>query len=442
MDVAMSQSLPRDAEVAIIGMGYVGLTLASALAQAGIAVIGCEANPHACAALNQGRVPFFEPGLPEALEHCLGKTLEVRSSLPPRLPPVVIVCVGTPVDDQTKQPDFRQLQSAVEAIAERLEPDTLVIIRSTVPTGTCHSLVLPQLRRRVAEPLLAFCPERTIQGKALEELRMLPQIVGGLTEQAALRARDLFSRLTPRVRLVSSLEAAEIIKLICNAHTDLIYGFGNQIALIAEALGLDAAEVIAAANADYPRPDLSKPGFVGGSCLVKDPYLLAHSVKDQGMIPPMVMAARRLNESMPAQVAQRVLDHLRGQRANLAQAKVLLTGLAYKGQPETDDMRGGPAPAVLEVLRGQVARIVGHDFVVMPERIGTLGVEPVALEEGFADADAVLVLNNHCGYLDVRLSDYLPLMRRPGVLYDVWGIFQDQAGLCRDGITYMRLGHG
>jgi UDP-N-acetyl-D-mannosaminuronic acid dehydrogenase len=302
--------------------------------------------------------------------------------------------------------------------------------------------VLPQLRRRVSEPLLAFCPERTIQGTALEELRVLPQIVGGLTEEAAQRAQALFGRLTPHVRVVSSLETAETIKLICNAHTDLIYGFGNQVALIAERLGLDADELITAANADYPRPDLSKPGFVGGSCLVKDPYLLTHSIQEHGLVAPMVMAARQLNESMPIAVAQRVLRHLCAQQANLSQVKVLLTGLAYKGQPETDDVRGSAVPAVLETLRGHEIQVVGHDFVVPPERISALGVAPVALEEGFAGADAVLVLNNHRKYLDMHLPDYLALMRRPGLLYDVWGIFQNQAERCCAGITYMRLGRG
>jgi UDP-N-acetyl-D-mannosaminuronic acid dehydrogenase len=320
--------------------------------------------------------------------------------------------------------------------------DTLVIVRSTVPIGTCRGLVLPLLRPRVSEPLLAVCPERTIQGKALEELRNLPQIVGGLNETATGRAKALFEAITSQVIAVSSLEAAEAVKLICNAHTDLIYGFGNEVALTADAWGLDAYELIDAANLNYPRPDLSKPGFVGGSCLSKDPYLLIHSAQAHGYFPSMVAAARHLNESVPGYVGQRVLDALRELGREPARAKILVSGFAYKGQPETDDLRGSPIGPVLDLLRDQAGALVGHDFVVSAGRIAAMGVEPVGLEAGFADADAALILNNHINYRARNIHELIARMRRPAVLFDVWGVFLDQLRLPEHGLRYMRLGHG
>ncbi|GCE22075.1 nucleotide sugar dehydrogenase [Dictyobacter kobayashii] len=266
-------------EICVVGLGFVGLTLAATFADAGVRVLGYEQNRNACQLLNQGQVHFYEKGLPEILNQRLNNGLTITDELPDTLPAVVIICVGTPIDERTEKPDLRQLESAVNAIATRITAETLVVVRSTLAVGTSRNLILPRLRERIAEPLLAFCPERTIQGKALEELRTLPQVISGVNEASVARARQLFDKIVRQTLTVTSLETAEMIKLICNCHTDLIYGFGNQVALMANALGVDAQEVITTANLNYPRPDLSKPGFVGGSCLSKDPYLLIYSTQ-------------------------------------------------------------------------------------------------------------------------------------------------------------------
>jgi UDP-N-acetyl-D-mannosaminuronic acid dehydrogenase len=433
----------KSADVCIVGMGYVGLTLAVTLAEAGLRVIGCEANQQVCCLLNTGQPHFFEKGLVEILQRHIGHSLTVRTDLPTPLPPTVVVCVGSPVNARTKEPDLRQLESAVRAITERVRPETLIIVRSTVPVGTSRNFIAPLLRQKVSEPLLAFCPERTIQGKALEELRNLPQIVGGLNEAAIERAKTLFETFASQVIPVSSVEAAETVKLLCNAHTDLIYGFGNEVAMITEALGLDANEVISAANINYPRPDLCKPGFVGGSCLTKDPYLLIHSVQSRGYYPTLIAAARRLNESLPSQVGERVLALLQESGCDPSQTKILITGFAYKGQPETDDMRGSPVKPIIDVLRRRAKRLVGHDFVVPAERIEAMGVEPVSLPVGFAQAGAALILNNHPQYQAQNIHDLIRQMDYPAVLYDAWGIFKNQLYAHHNNtMNYIRLGNG
>lgn len=429
------------ADVCVVGLGYVGLTLAAALAEAGQRVVGYEANERVAGMLSTGQSHFQEHGIDEMLQRHAGQSLSVTSQLPQPLPATVVICVGTPLDAETKQPDLHYLEAAVAAIAEQLTDETLVIVRSTVPVGTSRKLVLPVLQQRVAEPLLAFAPERTIQGMALAELRALPQIVGGLNAAATERARALFAALTTEVNVVSSLEAAEMIKLICNAHTDLIYGFGNEVALIAEALGLDAYEMINAANLNYPRPDLSKPGFVGGSCLVKDPYLLVASAETGGYFPAMVAAARQLNESVPQRVAERVLTTLRQQGRDPATATILISGFAYKGQPETDDVRGSAVQPILSCFKGQVGQLLGHDFVVADAQIAAHGVEPVSLADGFAQADAVVILNNHRLY-QTHALDRLTAEHAPVVLYDTWGVFADQADTQPSTMQYVRLGHG
>lgn len=432
----------KQADVCVVGMGYVGLTLAAALVQRGKQVLGHETNEEIGGLLGWGKLHLFEPSVAEVLREHLGRSLSITSQLPEVLPPVVVVCVGTPLRPHTNEPDLRQVEGAVAAIAERMSPDTLVVLRSTVPVGTCRTRVLPLLRRRVPTPLLAFCPERTIQGKALEELGVLPQIVGGLDERAVQRATTLFKVIAPEVVPVSSLEAAEMVKLIGNCHTDLIYGYGNEVALMAEALGLDSSELIRAANLNYPRPDLCKPGFVGGSCLSKDPYFLIHSVAPHGYTPRMVAAARQLNESVPHRVGERVLATLQELGCDPTKAKILITGFAYKGRPETDDLRGAPFGPILDLFRTRVRQVVGHDFVVAPHRIASLGVEPVTLEEGFTGANAAVILNNHRLYQAQDLHALVQRMQRPAVLYDAWGVFQAQMGGIDDGVCSLGLGHG
>jgi UDP-N-acetyl-D-mannosaminuronic acid dehydrogenase len=431
----MSTKSAADHDVCVVGLGYVGVTLTAALLSTGRRVLGYEHNKAVAEDLAAGVLQLAEPGVEEVIREAAGDRLHVTSRLTDdTLPPVVIICVGTPIEPDGREPDLQHLRAAVETVAPRIDENTLVIVRSTVPVGTTRDLVLPMLREHVAEPLLAFCPERTIQGKALAELLSLPQIIGGLTEEAVRRAAELFSAQTPKVVEVSSLEAAEMIKLICNCHTDLIYGFGNEVALMAEKLGLDAMELIQSANLDYPRPDLSKPGFVGGSCLTKDPYLLMHSLRPYDHTPGMVAAARSLNESLPGRIGERVLAALTAAGQDPAGARVLISGLAYKGQPETDDLRGAPYEGLLDVLRDRVGEIVAHDFVVTPERIAALGLRPVSLEEGFTGAHAAIVLNNHLSYRDQDIDALIARMAPPAMVYDTWRILPPAT-------TVMRLGH-
>lgn len=421
----MPSSRPyEDYDVCVVGLGYVGVTLTAALLSTGRSVLGYETNPAVADELARGRLQLAEPGVEEGIRGAVvsgafAVTTDIRERT---LPPVVIICVGTPIEAGGTTPDLSHLRAATESIAAGTDDHTLVIVRSTVPVGTSRQLVLPILRRRIPEPLVAYCPERTIQGQALAELLSLPQIVGGLTDEAGKRAAEFFATVADQVVPVSSLETAELVKLVCNCHTDLIYGFGNEVALITEKLGLDAMEVIDSANLGYPRPTIHKPGFVGGSCLTKDPYLLKYSVAAHDHTPQMVTAARTLNESMPRRVGERVLAALWEQGRDPADARILISGFAYKGRPETDDLRGAPCERLLPFLRDRVGEIVGHDFVVPPAHIEALGVRAVGLAEGFTGAHAAILLNDHPRYGDVDAADLVVRMAEPALVYDTWRV--------------------
>ena len=426
--------------VGVVGLGYVGLTLAVTLAKKGFTVFGADRVPRVVEALAAGRPHLFEPGVEEVWRAFLGERLHVATALPRDPLDAVVLCVSTPVESATHAPDLEGLRAAARAVAEGCAPDTLVIVRSTVPVGASRGVVLPELLARWGRARLAFCPERTIQGQALRELEQLPQVVGGLDDASAEAAAALFARVTPRVVRVSSLEAAELVKLVNNCHTDLIYSFGNEVALLAERAGLDPLEVIRAANVDYPRPDLSRPGYVGGGCLSKDPYILLASGKALGHEPWLVGRARALNEYLPGHVARRFLALLGQARGGLDGARVALLGFAYKGWPPTDDMRGAPVLAMLEVFREARLTLAGHDFLVAPQIIRDLGVEPRPLEHVFDGADGVLVVTDHPEYAKLDLGAALAQLRRPALVYDSWRIL-DEAAVRAAGIRYAAIGY-
>ncbi|MFY9462611.1 MAG: nucleotide sugar dehydrogenase [Candidatus Sungiibacteriota bacterium] len=430
--------------ICVIGMGYVGLTLALVLAKKGFRVHGVEARPELAAKLQGGKPHFYERGLEPLLGACLKSgAFSVSESIPADAAmDVFIVAVGTPLDQATKAPMIDALQSAADSISGQARDGALVILRSTVPVGMTRSAVLPILRHTAQKNIfLAFCPERTIEGKALEELEYLPQIVGGLDEESARRAESIFERVTSKVIRVSSLEAAEMTKLIDNSYRDLCFAFANEIAVIARHLGLDGVEVIRAANDGYPRTNVASPGFCGGLCLKKDPQILALSAEAAGYRPRLVRAARQVNEDMHHYAAVRIAHHLKAVGKDIASAKIFISGFAFKGRPETDDIRDSPTLEVLAELRGLGARrVAGHDFVVASGVIASLGVEPVSLMEGFRGTDCVMFMNNHASYESVDLTEYLPLLSPDALIFDGWRLFDEALIKKYKGLHYETLG--
>jgi UDP-N-acetyl-D-mannosaminuronic acid dehydrogenase len=418
-------------------MGYVGLTLTAALARKGFIVFGTDTAPDVVASLSRGRPHIFEPGLEEVFGELVNETIIVDTRLPLDRVDVAVICVSTPIDESTKLPVLTNLAAAAQHVARSCAPDTLVVVRSTVPVGATRSIVLPELLAEWGSARLVMAPERTIQGRALHELVELPQVVGGLDDESLAAGVEFFDGLAASLVPVSSLEAAELVKLSNNCHTDLIYAYGNEIALVAERHGLDPLEIIHAANQDYPRPDLARPGFVGGGCLSKDPYLMISSF---GLHEPyLVRRSRQLNEYLPVYVALRVVQLLRAERGDTAGARLAVLGWAYKGWPPTDDMRGTPIAAMMQVFAAADLTVVGHDPLVSPEVIKQYGCEAVSLDKAFTDSDAVLVLTDHPDYGAIQMESVLGASR-PKLIYDSWRILDEEA-ITAAGVRYAGIGY-
>lgn len=423
--------------VCVVGLGYVGLTMAALLARKGLAVWGCDRDAARVAAISALNPPFFEPGVVDVLKDTLGVNLRLSTSVEVRQYDAIILAVSTPVDPERGSPILTHLEDAVRDLSGKLEADQLVIVRSTVPVGTTEDRLLPILREVHPEVAVAMAPERTIQGQALRELQELPQIVGGVDDQSRQRASAFFRSLGCNVVEVSSARAAELVKLINNAHTDVLYAFGNEVAMTAHQVGVDPREAIAAANAGYPRPKLHVPGYVGGGCLTKDPYLLAASVN--GARPHLLMAARRLNESLPAYTTDRVITTLRSLNVNLKDARAVVCGIAYKGTPPTDDLRGAQSIEVIGNLKSAGLRVYGHDPLVAPARISAAGAEPIDAPTSVNGIQAFVFLTDHPVYATLEPAAVLARLSRPAVVFDAWRLFPT-AFLGYDGVAYQSIG--
>jgi UDP-N-acetyl-D-mannosaminuronic acid dehydrogenase len=366
----------------------------------------------------------------------VGSSIFIGIELPRELD-AVMICVSTPVDDVTHRPNLSHLEAAARDIARWCAPGTLVVVRSTVPIGTSRRVVLPILREAWGRLRLAMAPERTIQGQALRELVELPQVVGALDEESLAAAVDVFGALATQVVPVSQLETAEMVKLSNNCHTDLIYSFGNELALIAESHGLDPLEVIRAANLDYPRPDLAKPGYVGGGCLSKDPYIMIDSAG--GRAPFLIGQARKLNEYLPEHVGRTVVDLVRQYQGSTEGAKISVLGWAYKGWPATDDMRSAPVEAIVPILAEAGITVLGHDPIVRDDVIRQYGGEPVGLDKALDEPNGILIINDHPDYRALRVDDMLAGSNAKFV-YDSWRILDEEA-VRAAGIGYAGIGY-
>ena len=211
----------RDSEVCILGLGYVGLTLAVVMADVGFKVTGIEIKQEVCDLIKQGRAHFYEPGLEEKLRRVIQNgSLICENKIPLNYRGTVfIITVGTPLDNRGLT-RLDMIENVANEVSAKIKSGDLVIMRSTVKLGATRKYILPILQKNESFFDIAFCPERTLEGKALSELRQLPQIVGGIDRQATLRAAQLFQNLTPTVVRVSNIETAEMIKLI--THSEMV----------------------------------------------------------------------------------------------------------------------------------------------------------------------------------------------------------------------------
>lgn len=415
--------------VCIIGLGYVGLTLALALANCNVKVIGVDSNKKTVSSLKSGKSTISETSITELLHENFGENFVVSETIPEQNIQTFIICVGTPLDEN-KIPIIDYVTKSTEAVASKLRPNQLVILRSTVPVGTTRNVVIPILEKisglkAGSDFHVTFAPERTAEGVALSEMRKNPQIIGGISEKSVKETSKLFEKLTPKIVPVSSLEAAEMVKLIDNSYRDVHFAYANEIALLCEKLHIDARECITKANFQYPRNSIPTPSpGVGGPCITKDPLILVHVAKQLGYELNLVIHSRWLNEFVPSHLASKIIKKLKEIGKEIKDAKIFVIGFAFKGNPETSDMRNSSTLILLRELKKHISTIYGYDPLIPSSELESTGVIPTNVEEGFHNADCVVIMNNHKSYLSFDLKSLIQKTSKPFVFVDCWSMFE------------------
>ena len=344
--------------VAIIGQGYVGLTIAVSAASAGHDVVGFDTNSELVSALNAGK-SHIEGITDGQIAHLISSVEYLASDNPSDIngADVIVIAVPTPLDSQ-RNPDLSFVHAAVDLINQHAKSPALIINESTSYPGTLRN----EIATRITEVghLFASSPERVDPGNTQWSTKNTPRLIGGLTPEAVSKAREFYASFCDLIIEVSSPEVAEAAKIFENTFRQVNIALVNEFAQISDALGISSREVIqAAATKPYGfMPFTPGPG-VGGHCIPVDPSYLAHVANQVGVPATFIKRANEVNLGMPAYVVKRVVE---GAGGYIAGKSVIVVGVSYKSN--IADVRETPAAAVIDLLREQGAKVVWHDDLV------------------------------------------------------------------------------
>ncbi|HXF63702.1 MAG TPA: nucleotide sugar dehydrogenase [Caldilineaceae bacterium] len=418
----------RQAHVAVVGLGYVGLPLALTFAEAGYHVTGIDLDPHRVEAINRGESYIEDIPSAELAAYVLGEPALAlagptagRSAPPDGAGPrgrlqattdysvlagcdAVSICVPTPLN-KTGDPDMSYILSAGEQIARYLHPGMVVVLESTTYPGTTTELLLPMLQRGAGGRLavgqdffLAFSPERVDPGRADWVTRNTPKVIGGVTPACLEVASAYYGQAIETLVPVSSSEAAEMVKLFENTFRAVNIGLANELLLMCDKLNLDAWEVLdAAATKPFGFMKFTPGPGLGGHCIPIDPHYLSWKLRSLEYNARFIELASEINTEMPRYWAQKVQDALNDQAKPVKGSRILILGIAYK--KDVSDLRESPALDIMHLLEVKGAQVSYHDpHVPRFQHEGHVRVGVEDLDRALAEADCVIITTDHSAY--------------------------------------------
>ncbi len=394
-----------DKKICILGLGYIGLPTASMLATHGYKVTGVDINEKITEKMSNGVIPIQEPGLETLVQAAMkSKRLEVRTK--PEKADVFIICVPTPIDDVTKEPDLGFVESATKNIVPYLEKGNLVILESTVPPLTSKNIMIPILERsgmKVGKNLfVAYCPERVLPGKILTELVKNDRIIGGVDKKSAEMAIELYKSFVEGDIHLTDITTAEMVKLMENTFRDVNIALANEFTKVSESVGIDVWKAISLAN-KHPRVDIHRPGpGVGGHCIAVDPWFIVNADEKNAKL---IKTARKTNDDMPSFVVKVVEKELK----EIEKPIITIFGVAYKGN--VGDTRQSPAQKIIPSLLEKGFKVRSHDPFVEDFQY-----ELLPLERAVKGSDCILVLADHKIFNNLDLKTIFSLMRTKNVI--------------------------
>lgn len=333
------------------GAGHIGVPLSLVLAESGRKTLILDVNEAALQTMAAGELPFFEQDGKALLQKVLANNALAFSSDPKDVAnaPVIVLTIGTPIDE-FHNPNLSRLTVCLDGLMPHLRDEQTIILRSTVAPGTT-AYIDNYLRRHGKKTRLAFCPERVVQGKGIEEIRGLPQLIGGTSAEATAEAKKLFETIAPEVVEMTPLEA-EFAKLICNAFRYVQFAATNQLYMMVESAGLNYSDLLAKMKRGYARMEsIPGPGFAAGPCLMKDTMQLFAFQKQNFILGQVAMT---INEGLPNFIVERLVAQF-----DLPKTRIGILGMAFKA--ESDDIRESLSYKLGKLLRFHGAQVFYSD---------------------------------------------------------------------------------
>ncbi len=403
----------RRANIGIVGLGYAGLPLAMAFAEAGFDVTGIDVNEERVRAVQEKRAYLVD--VPEERLEALDGTLSATADYGAVAElDALTICVPTPLS-KTRTPDLGYIVSATESVAENLRPGQLVVLQSTTYPGTTEEIVLPTLEERSGGKVgtdffLGYAPERVDPGNQQFTIKNTPKLVAGVTEECLRRTQLLYRQIVDTVIPVSSPMVAETAKLHENTFRAVNIALANELAVMCDRLGISPWEVIDAASSKPFGflPHFPGPGL-GGDCIPVVPHFLAWRLREYGYSAQLIDAAHEVNANMPAFVIGKIADALNEAGRPIKGSKLLLLGMAYKA--DVHDTRESPS---LEIMRQLISR--GGEVTFCDPWVSHVELDDVRHEtvdwtaENIAAADCVVVLTPHTRFKDQPLWEHATLV--------------------------------
>jgi UDP-N-acetyl-D-glucosamine dehydrogenase len=407
--------------VGVIGLGYVGLPLAVAFAEAGEEVVGVDVDPLKVNAISSGE-SYIEDISSERLRAALPRIGATSHYQPLARADAVLICVPTPLT-ANREPDLSALQGSATELGNVLQKGQLIVLESTTYPGTTRECLVPILEQkselRVGEDFnVAFSPERVDPGRTDFTLRNTPKVLGGMTQRCADRADELYGLICDHLIQVSTPEAAEMSKLLENIFRSVNIALVNELAILCERMGIDIWEVVdAAATKPYGFMRFDPGPGMGGHCLPVDPFYLTWRAREFHMSTEFIELAGKINQQMPHHCVERIERALNDVAKPVRGSRIAILGVAYKAG--VGDLRESPALRIMEVLAERGGELSYHDPYVpsLPE----FGLESVPLQTAVSGADAVVLVTAHP---DV---DYGALVTQADLLVDLRGATRGQS---------------
>ena len=439
----------RETKIAIVGFGYIGTCIGAVLAHRGFKVVGVDTNAKIIEEINNGYTSIREPGLSELVASSKSNLSATKDFSVLSESDVIIVTVGTPLNSDFS-PNNEQIIAASEAMVPYLNSEQVIILKSTVPPNTTKDIVAPILSKGVKNSnlLLSFCPERLAEGKAIEEFNQFPVIVGGIDKQSTDFSSEFWKRaMNLETILMSNSTASELVKLADNLWIDLNIALANEIAMLSDNLGVNAQNVIDAANT-LPKGQGSVnilfPGIgVGGYCLTKDPWFVYHLGKKYNLDLKTPQASRGTNELMPAYSFGRIKESLLKNNKKIEGAKVSVLGISFKDN--TGDCRFTPTVPIINMMQksGMIVEVFDPwvDDTEIKQLLPDVKISK-SIESSIGDVDCLVFLAAHDEFREIEISSISKNNNSDLVVFDGRGLFSrdEQKQLLNLGFTYVGVG--